>query len=288
MAIQNNPLSLALSGVKWLPVSMAAQAVTVGAGLLAGWVTWDAVKDAFAPIEECPLQSVEGRQWLAADIIDKSSHPCFEEWVVREIFQYQLLKAIPSWMLGKIVPGSEWILDTTILKTTRAVLSGGMFSFLHHLFHPVNVSKEIRKALNFRLLSTLGGGIAIAAVRERTGSTWPALGLHIAWNVFYSLGTNLYPCFMPNGAKEIADNMSDNQGRCRSERATPFNHQLVRYQPSCPKENQRLIDAALAKESLADRNKMRAQELAAGARELASMATKIVPEETINCIIGDV
>lgn len=44
----------------------------------------------------------------------------------------------------------------------------------------------------------------------------------------------------------------------------------------------------MAKERLADRNKMRTQELAAGARVLASMATKIVPEETISCIIGDV
>lgn len=217
MTIQNNPWSLALSGVKWLPVSIAAQAVTVGAGILAGWVTWDTVKEAFAPADQCPLHSVEGRRWFAADIIDKSSHPCFEEWAVREVFQYQMLKAIPAWMLEKIVPESEWILDTTILKTTRTVLSGGLFSYLHHIFHPVAASEEIQKSLNFRILSTLGGGLAISAVRERTGSAWPALGLHVAWNVFYTLVTNLYPCFIPNGAKEMADNMSDHQGICRSE-----------------------------------------------------------------------
>jgi membrane protease YdiL (CAAX protease family) len=283
MTIQSNSYSLALSGVKWLPVAMAAQAATVGIGMLAGWVSWDTVKAAFTPAAECPLKSVEGRQKLGGAMMLISGQPAIEEFGAREIFQNQMLTVFPTWILGKIVPGSEWIVKSTVAKVARTVLSGGLFSYSHYIFHPANAPESAQKIMNFQVLNTLGIGLALSALRERTGSSWPAFGLHVAWNVLTMLGLNLYPCFQPNEIEIKGDPMpkAADQEMCPVESLpveslSPFNHQLVIYHPSCPKGNQRLIDIAIQNENSAEDLKSLAKSRmahAAALREQASEAT---------------
>ena len=207
MAVQNsNPWSLTVSGLKWLPAMAIAQAASIGAGLLAGCFTWEIVKGLFTSSPKCPLSSSQDLKEAGGMLLMMSGQPALEEALIRNVFQGIILTSLPKVLMGRIAPSFMPLVDSRIVMAARTLVSAGVFSYLHTLLLPDKLNEMEEKLRNFQVANTFGIGLASAALQERTGTTWPSLGLHVGWNLLYFSYRTFPSCFNQKSEKMPEDN----------------------------------------------------------------------------------
>lgn len=121
----------------------------------------------FATIEQLPRAKLE-------IVLDA---PIFEELLCRGLLQDVLLTRLPKYILKKISPGSETILDSTIAKIARILFTSTAFSLLHLSNHGTFPDSVV----SHQLVSGFTIGIALGIIKENIGLVG-AIGTHIAHN----------------------------------------------------------------------------------------------------------
>jgi membrane protease YdiL (CAAX protease family) len=187
MSVQNlNAFSGVVSGFKYLPASLAVQALTVTTASLAGLFTCNSVRDVLFPddkicgrFERFDLpQKVIALTFTAAWGIVMG---VVEEVFIRGVLQIGLLTKAPRMFLSPYGRG-HWA-DAMIARVARCVVTAWRFSEMH--LSNTGAYGYTQEKLNFQLANAFGLGLVASAVTEAKGSVWPAVGIHAAYNTFF-------------------------------------------------------------------------------------------------------
>jgi membrane protease YdiL (CAAX protease family) len=160
---------------RWLGCGFAAGAIGVGAGLALAWIAGAAVPALRYAAGKTVTKALSGLGAAAAIGVG-------EEFLFRGVLLRRLRMDI-----GK-VPG---LLVTTAIYAMVHVLRSGAggggdwagFARMRALFAPLADGTAVPA-----MLGLFGLGLLLAALRLRTGSLWPAIGVHMAWVAMFRVG----------------------------------------------------------------------------------------------------
>lgn len=115
--------------------------------------------------------------------------PIFEEIIFRDLIQNFFLTWIPKYVIKKIAPGKETILDTRIAQAARIILTAALFSAAH-----LGNSKYFADAVvSMQLVTTFVGGIGLGILKESKAGLLGAMGGHMANNMS-AIAPQLWSC----------------------------------------------------------------------------------------------
>jgi hypothetical protein len=112
-----------------------------------------------------------------------------EEILFRGLVQDVLLTRIPKLIINKMAPGKEKVLDTTIAKAARILLTSAGFSAVHLQNQAVYPGEEMKAQLITSFISGIGFGI----LKESKVGLAGTIGAHMAGNIFF-LSPILWSC----------------------------------------------------------------------------------------------
>lgn len=109
--------------------------------------------------------------------------PIKEEIQYRMVIQDLFLMRIPKYIIKKVAPGKEKILDSKGMKAARIFLTATLFARAHL------INKEISWAYTARQVpSTFVMGVFFGLMKESKAGLMGAIGMHMANNIIASLG----------------------------------------------------------------------------------------------------
>ena len=101
-----------------------------------------------------------------------------EELLFRGLIQDVLLKRLPAWMLKKISPGQEKMIDTKIAKIGRIILTSALFSAWHLQNRGILPDAYVKS----QLVGTFTLGILLGMIKESNLGLLGSMGAHFANN----------------------------------------------------------------------------------------------------------
>jgi|GEM_PF-6874779 membrane protease YdiL (CAAX protease family) len=115
--------------------------------------------------------------------------PLQEEIFFRGLLQDVLLTRIPKFIVKKIAPGNETVLDTTIAKAARILLTSAAFSAAHLS----NEGVESDSFVAVQLVSAFMIGIGFGLLKESKAGLLGSIAAHMVHN-FAALAPTLLDC----------------------------------------------------------------------------------------------
>lgn len=115
--------------------------------------------------------------------------PITEELIFRGLVQDVLLTRLPKYIIKKIAPGQESLLDSTTAKIIRVALTSALFSSAHI----VNIGVLPGSYVSMQLVATFVMGIYLGALKESKAGLLGSIGAHISNNIM-ALIPNLMQC----------------------------------------------------------------------------------------------
>lgn len=115
--------------------------------------------------------------------------PMGEEILFRGLIQGTYLTRIPKYVIKKFAPGKETVLDTTIAKVARILLTSAAFS-AYHLQNQGVVSDAY---VTMQLVATFVMGIGFGLLKESKAGLLGSIGAHMA-NNFVAIAPILWSC----------------------------------------------------------------------------------------------
>jgi membrane protease YdiL (CAAX protease family) len=270
MSIQNfDTWGAAASGFKYLPITIAASATSVGVAVLANWTNLETIKGLYFP-ENCggierlspKLKAATFAQMLYSFVFQA---PGSESMVMQGILQDGILTRAPR-MFFNLCGKGHWA-DSKIAVVARTAVSAVAFSAMH-LLNQVLLGNDAKMA--FQLANTLGLGLVLAAIKEKTGSIWPAFGLHAAFNAVFMSVPYLY-CATKSSKPEETVSLPTN-GNCSAI------DMLMLDRPQCHPDNRRFAAEAADLSERAERRRSWAKADEAAAAELLKKSESCYPE----------
>lgn len=144
------------------------------------------------------IQTANGWQKLNYDVLIIKSEmvggvvigPAIKEEILfRGLIQDVCLTEIPKYVIKKIAPGKETILDTTIAKAARIVLTSAAFS----AWHLQNKGVLSDSYVSMQLVATFAMGIGFGILKESKTGLLGSIGAHMA-NNFVAIAPQLWSC----------------------------------------------------------------------------------------------
>ncbi len=109
--------------------------------------------------------------------------PILEELLFRDLVQDVLLTRIPKYIISKISPGHESLVDSKIAALSRIALTAAAFS-ASHLFNYGIIENEYVK---IQVITTFFNGLIYGLVRESRAGLTGTIAAHMTNNLFASL-----------------------------------------------------------------------------------------------------
>lgn len=178
--IPKSDANAAIYGLRWLPVSMAAQGASVGFGVWKNFTDIQTVNQHLFP-STCPIESLSPFNQFLAKLGTLASHIlCVpsEELLFRGVVQHYLLKKLPLQILATHAPGMVPWVNSTPGKAARIVLSSLIFSAAH-----LGRQSNDTKWVNLVRSNAFGLGVGTGIAMETTDNLFAPMALHLAWNL---------------------------------------------------------------------------------------------------------
>lgn len=160
---------------RWLARGFVAGAVGVAAGLVLAWLAGGAVPALRYPMGKTAVKALSGIGAAVAIGIG-------EEFLFRGVLLRRLRADVGA------MPGL--VLTTAIYAMVHVLRSGAGgggdwagFARTRALFAPLADATAVPA-----MLGLFGLGLLLAGLRLRTGSLWPAIGVHVAWVAMFRVG----------------------------------------------------------------------------------------------------
>ena len=115
--------------------------------------------------------------------------PLSEEILFRGLMQDVLLTRIPKYIVKKIAPGRETVLDSSIAQAARIALTAAAFS----AFHLQNQGVFSDSYVSMQLVATFAMGIGFGILKDSKAGLLGSIGAHMA-NNFVALAPTLWGC----------------------------------------------------------------------------------------------
>lgn len=115
--------------------------------------------------------------------------PFSEEILFRGLMQDVLLMRIPKFIVKKIAPGKETVLDSSVAKAARIALTAAAFS----AYHFQNQGLFSDSYVTMQLVSTFVMGIGFGLLKESKAGLLGSIGAHMA-NNFVAIAPTLWSC----------------------------------------------------------------------------------------------
>ena len=131
--------------------------------------------------------------------------PYTEELMCRDVIQDKFGKAFLGALRTRF-PQLGLLKSPFFDKVLRIGLSSIAFSGMHLANYPIIRAFSSRQAawegMKFQLVNTFGMGVSAGILKEVTGSLWPCVGYHAAWNTL-ATGSNIAASFLPVGSQGV-------------------------------------------------------------------------------------
>jgi membrane protease YdiL (CAAX protease family) len=223
MSIQNFGTTMA-AGLQYLPYAIAAQGACLATGIIANWVTLDTVREAYFPSPSSCVAVVSMPLLQKITMVGTLLTLAALEEFSFGFMQDRLLTRAPR-MFFSLFGRGRWA-DSLIARTARSVLTALAFStyhpFMNKMMLAITTDPQMKDKLSdiipadqieilarqentlssFQFVNTFGPGLVFAAIKEKTGSVWPALGLHGAWNTLLPSMTMLQCAMQSSNLEE--------------------------------------------------------------------------------------
>lgn len=101
--------------------------------------------------------------------------PIFEEIVFRGLIQDVMLTRIPKYVVSKILPGRETILDSKMAKVARIIIAALLFSTVGHAYNCIYVADYVVK---MQMVGALIAGLGLGMIKESNAGLLGSIGAH--------------------------------------------------------------------------------------------------------------